>query len=212
MTGNVAPMQRAPQECSVGCCSQAFPAQPRNPRKLLQFQASPANHRIQMSLPCFRVKRKLVEFFPLSSLARNARESIQPQGRCPGWLRHIKATHWDGGTLVLLYTCFYSRGPLHCPPTQIYTGNGSGVLCVPPTIHRYMHTEGIMGSYVHPPQLIPAITGTLGTHRRKCIWGDILFFNVCLPEVMHYFAPKNELKDVWPTTCGQVGAQSWEMY
>lgn len=151
MTGNVAPMQRAPQECSVGCCSQAFPAQPRNPRKLLQFQASPANHRIQMSLPCFRVKRKLVEFFPLSSLARNARESIQPQGRCPGWLRHIKATHWDGGTLVLLYTCFYSRGPLHRPPTQIYTGNGSGVLCVPPTIHRYMHTEGIMGSYVHPP-------------------------------------------------------------
>lgn len=57
------------------------------------------------------------------------------------------------------------------PHTQIYTGNGSGVLCVPPTIHRYMHTEGIMGSYVHPPHLIgiPAITGTLGAHRRKCV-------------------------------------------
>lgn len=168
MTGNVAPVQRAPQECSVGCCSQAFPAQPRNPRKLLQFQASPANHRIQMSLPCFRVKRKLVEFFPLSSLARNARESIQPQGRCPGWLRHIKATHWDGGTLVLLYTCFYSRGPLHPPHSDIHWEWVWGPMCAPH--HSQVHAHGgDHGVLCAPPQLIPAITGTLGTHRRKCI-------------------------------------------
>lgn len=154
-------MQRAPQECSVGCCSQAFPAQPRNPRKLLQFQASPANHRIQMSLPCFRVKRKLVEFFPLSSLARNARESIQPQGRCPGWLRHIKATHWDGGTLVLLYTCFYSRGPLH-PPLRYTLGMGLGSYVCPPPFTGTCTRRGSWGLMCTPPNSYLQSQGLLG--------------------------------------------------
>lgn len=54
----------------------------------------------------------------------------------------------------------------------------------------------LLGSYVHPLPLTGthAITGTLGVHRRKCIEGDILSFNVC-PQVIHYVAPKNELKD-----------------
>lgn len=85
------------------------------------------------------------------------------------------------------------------PPTQIYTGNGLGSYVCSPPFTGTCTQRGSWGPMCTPQLIgIPAITGTLGEHMRKCIWGDILFYNVCLPEVMHYFAPKNELKDIWP--------------